>query len=104
MIAEFSAAQAVGRIRPGQSARMRVAGFPWTAFGTLHAVVAHVAAEVRDGRVRVELAVERRSVPQIVLRHGLSGSVEIELERVSPATLAWRAAGRRAAPAPGAKP
>jgi multidrug resistance efflux pump len=104
MIAEFSAAQAVGRIRPGQSARMRVAGFPWTAFGTLRAVVAHVAAEVREGRVRVELAVDRRSVPQIVLRHGLSGSVEIELERVSPATLVWRAAGRRAAPTPGAKP
>jgi multidrug resistance efflux pump len=104
MIAEFSAAQAVGRIRAGQSARMRVAGFPWTAFGTLHAVVARVAVEVRDGRVRVELAVDRRSLPQIVLRHGLTGSVEIELERVSPATLAWRAAGRRAAPATGAKP
>jgi membrane fusion protein (multidrug efflux system) len=53
-----------------------------------------VGNEVRDGRVRVELAIDPHPHSAIPIQHGLPGSVEVQIERVSPATLALRAAGR----------
>ncbi len=44
--------------------------------------------------MRVELVVHARSVSRIPLQHGLQGAVEVEVERVSPARLALRAAGQ----------
>nr|MCH9685310.1 hypothetical protein [Deltaproteobacteria bacterium] len=53
-----------------------------------------VGHEPRDGAIVVELSIEY--VPStITLEHGLPGSLEVELERVSPASLLLRAAGRR---------
>jgi len=57
VIAYFLPSLSLGRIRPGQPARMRLTGFPWTQYGTITATVVHIANEVRDGRVRVELTV-----------------------------------------------
>ena len=51
-----------------------------------------VGSEVRDGRVRVELAVLSKRSP-VPLQHGLPGTLEVELERVAPFILALRAAG-----------
>jgi membrane fusion protein (multidrug efflux system) len=93
IVAEFAPAQALGRIRSGQSARMRLAGFPWIQYGTVAAHVARVSREARDGKIRIELSVDPEPRPRMRLEHGLPGSVEIEVERVSPATLALRAAG-----------
>ncbi len=94
-VAELTPAAAFGRVRAGQHARMRLDGFPWTEFGVVELRVARVAGEVRDGRVRVELAV--LSMPRSVgsLEHGAPGVVEIEVERPSPLQLLLRAAGRR---------
>jgi multidrug resistance efflux pump len=94
VIAEFSPNAAIGRVRPGQSARLRLDGFPWTQYGSLAATVHSVGNEVRDGRVRVELAIDPHPHSAIPIQHGLPGSVEVQIERVSPATLALRAAGR----------
>jgi multidrug resistance efflux pump len=94
VIAEFVPAAALGRIHPGQPARLRLQGFPWVQYGTISATVAGVAGEVRDGRVRVELAVNALPASSIPIQHGLPGAVEIEVERISPATLILRAAGR----------
>src|SRR5262245_27004575 len=58
IVAEFLPPAALGRIRPGQKAWMRLEGFPWTQYGTLRATVEHSGDEVRDGRVRVELRVD----------------------------------------------
>jgi membrane fusion protein (multidrug efflux system) len=91
IVASFSPADALGRIHVGQPARMRLDGFPWTEYGAVPAVVTAVATESRDGRVRVEL--EPGASDRIALSHGLPGSVEVELERVSPATLLLRTAG-----------
>ena len=84
---------ALGRIQAGQPARLRLEGFPWTQYGAVSATVASVASEVRDGRVRVELAVRPEAAPLIPLQHGLPGTIEVEVDHVSPATLGLRTAG-----------
>ena len=84
----------VGRIKPGQAARLRLAGFPWTQYGVVAARVSDVGTEPRDGFILVELALEPSPTSVIPLEHGLTGSVEIEVERVAPVVLALRAAGQ----------
>ena len=52
VVAQFLPATALGHIRPGQPARVRLEGFPWAQYGSLMATVARVANEARDGRIR----------------------------------------------------
>jgi membrane fusion protein (multidrug efflux system) len=96
VVAHYPPSAALGRIRPGQKARLRLHGFPWPQYGTLSARVSAVAEEPRDGRVRVELALAGAVPPQLPAQHGLPGTLEIDLERISPAELALRAAGKTA--------
>jgi membrane fusion protein (multidrug efflux system) len=93
-IAEFAPPAAFGRIRPGQSARLRLQGFPWAQYGSIAAKVASVASEIRDGRVRVELSLAGSPTFAIPMQHGLPGTVEVEVERASPAALTLRTAGQ----------
>lgn len=93
VVAHFAPADALGRIRPGQSARIRLDGFAWTSFGALPAVVERVADEPEPEGVRVELAL-RPAATTVPLQHGLPGQVEVDLERITPAALVLRAAGR----------
>ena len=93
-IAEFAPPAAFGRIRPGQPARLRLEGFPWAEYGSIAARVSTVASEIRDGKVRVELSIAHSPAFAVPLQHGLPGSVEIEVERVSPAALTLRTAGQ----------
>ena len=91
IVAEFAAASAAGRVLPGQRAYLRLDGFSWTQYGAIDATVTHVAEEAHDGRLRVELAAaSRRRIPW---QHGLTGVVEVEIERSTPAIVALRAAG-----------
>jgi membrane fusion protein (multidrug efflux system) len=94
VVAYFHPPQVLGRILPGQPARVRLEGFPWAQYGSIAAKVSSVGSEAREGRVRVELTVEGNSTSRIPLQHGLPGDVEVEVERVTPATLALRAAGQ----------
>jgi len=93
IVAEFPAA-AVGRVRHGQAARLRLDGFPWTQYGHVRASVQSVASETRDGRLRVDLALDPSHSPPVALEHGLPGAVEVETERVAPVALLLRALGR----------
>jgi multidrug resistance efflux pump len=93
LIAEFAPAAALGKLHPGQRATVRLQGFPWTQYGTVSARVSRVAAEIRDGKVRVELALDSAAPSTVPLQHGLPGSVEVAVERVSPAALLLRSAG-----------
>jgi multidrug resistance efflux pump len=93
IVAEFPA-PALGRLRHGQAARLRLDGFPWTQYGYVHAIVQSVASETREGRLRVELALDPSQSPPVALEHGLPGAVEVETERVAPAALLLRAVGR----------
>jgi membrane fusion protein (multidrug efflux system) len=94
IVANFLPPDALGRIRPGQHARMRLQGFPWVQYGSLSATVTSLANEVRDGRIRVELTVDTNSGSHIPLQHGLPGTVEVKVEETSPAALVMRTAGR----------
>jgi len=94
LVANFPPEAAFGRISPGQPARLRLHGFPWTQYGTISAVVEAVASEIREGTVRVDLALHENPASSIPLQHGLPGTVEIEVERASPAILVLRAAGK----------
>jgi membrane fusion protein (multidrug efflux system) len=92
-VALFPAA-AVGRIRPGQVARLRLDGFPWAQYGTLPATVTDVGNEPTNGLIRVEFMLAPDPDSAIVVEHGLPGSAEVEVESVSPAILVLRAAGQ----------
>jgi len=94
VVAQFPAPAAFGRIRAGQSARMRLDGFPWAEFGTLRARVERAAGEVRDGKVRVEMEIVDSPGLRAPLQHGMPGSIEVEVERITPARLLLRAAGQ----------
>lgn len=93
IVARFEPSSAIGRVHPGQAARMRLDGFPWAQYGVLCAEVERVGSEVRDGLVRVDLAIAGSQGTAIPLQHGLPGAVEVEVERVAPIALALRAAG-----------
>lgn len=95
VVARFPTPVALGRIRVGQPGRVRLDGFPWAVFGTLQATVTRVASEPQEGMVRVELDVCRDPRTPIPLQHGLQGAVEVQVDRLSPAAIVLRAAGRR---------
>jgi multidrug resistance efflux pump len=87
IVAYFPPESALGRIQPGQPASLRLNGFPWGQYGSVAATVRTVAGEAKEGRVRVELEVLRDQVAAIPLQHGLPGTVEIEVRKVSPLML-----------------
>ncbi len=94
VVADFLPADALGRIAGGQPARFRLEGFPSIQYGSLPARVLRVSSELRDGRIRVELSVDPAGAPDLPLQHGLPGTAEVEVERVAPAILVLRAAGK----------
>jgi membrane fusion protein (multidrug efflux system) len=93
IVAEFAPADAVGRILPGQPARVRLNGFSWLEFGMLEAQVRHVASEPRDGTIRVELLIGARRLARVPVQHGLPGSVDVRIDRATPWSLLLRSVG-----------
>jgi hemolysin D len=91
----------VGIIKPGQTAQLKLDGYPWTIYGTVPAKVTRVGtepgttatAEAIPGTVRVELDIETPADPRIQLQHGLTATVEVEVARASPIALLMRAIG-----------
>ena len=93
VVALFKPSVALGRVRPGQAAHVRLEGFPWTQYGAPSARVSAVAGELHDGTIRVELALETGVSSTIPLQHGLPAEVDVEVERASPAALVLRTVG-----------
>jgi len=93
IVADFDPTTALGRIRPGQTARFRLEGFSWVQFGTIEATAIRVAGEVRDRSLRAEFKIRRDATRGLVLRHGLPGRIEVRVETISPARLLLRSAG-----------
>ena len=93
MVAEFAPELAVGRIVPGQKARIQLSGFAWTDYGMLDATVVHVASEPRDGTIRTELVLQAGAASRIPIQHGLPGSVDVRVEEATPLALILRSVG-----------
>ena len=93
-VAYFPPANSFGILHAGQSAQLRLDGFPWTEYGSIPARVSMVATEALHGKVRVELEIEPASDTKIPLQHGLPGEVEVTVEKITPASLVLRAAGK----------
>ncbi len=92
IFAEFSPT-ALGDVRPGQPATFHPVGRASLPYGALPARVSHVAGEIRNGKVAVELSIESPVNHAILIHDGFPGSVEIEVEQVTPAALLMRSAG-----------
>lgn len=93
MVADFSPASVVGRIHPGLTGMMRLDGFPWTQYGAIPATVSRVGSEIRDNLVRVEFTPSKSFISRISLQHGLPGTIEVNVEQITPALLTLRVAG-----------
>jgi hypothetical protein len=93
IVAEFEPSDALGRIHASQKARLRLQGFNRAQYGSIPATVDRVADEIRDGKIRVELTVDPDPSFTVPLQDGLPGTLEVEVERISPAALVLRAAG-----------
>ena len=93
VVGDFNPASAMGRVRPGQRATMRLDGFPWAQYGSIDATVSRVATEIRDGAVRVEFTPAPAGNPTAIMQHGVPGVIEVAVERTAPALLVLRAAG-----------
>lgn len=92
--AQFPADAALGRIRAGQPATLRLEGFPWAEFGTVSATVERVAREIRNGSVRVDLTIDPEPSFRGALEHGMPGAVEVAVEHITPMSLVLRAVGQ----------
>lgn len=94
VVADFAPAGAFGRLQPGQAARLRLDGYPWAQHGSAALQVQQVAGELRGGLLRTELALRPPVPATLPLQHGLPGTVEVTVARLSPLRLALRAAGQ----------
>lgn len=93
IVAHFSKQAAAGRIAPGQTAKMRIDAYPWMQFGTVKAQVANVGSESTNGKVRVDLSIQSQHDARFSIRHGLTGAVEVEVNRIRPVELILRKVG-----------
>ncbi|KAA3662645.1 MAG: hypothetical protein DWQ04_12895 [Chloroflexi bacterium] len=84
-------------IQAGQLAQLRLDDFPWTTYGIVPATVVKVVPIVQDGRIQVTFRLLPTSDSSIPLQRGLTGSVEVEVGKTSPAALLLQAVGYRAA-------
>lgn len=86
-------ADALGLLKPGQHAFVRLDGFPWTHYGTVDATVTSVGSELRDNAIRVELDLGSNN-DRITTANGMTGNVDIETSRASPFGLFLRMIGQ----------
>lgn len=86
-------AEHMGRIDPGQPARVRFDAFPWTEFGMVEGEVRSVSSRAHEGRFRLMLTLNEAS-SAVPLQHGLVGEAQVEVERASPAQIIIRTVGR----------
>lgn len=81
--AHFVAAEAAGRVRVDQRARVEFFALPWTQYGMLDARVVRVGSEERDGRVTVDLEMDTEADLYKTVSHGLKGRATVLVEEVT---------------------
>ncbi len=93
IVAHFASEDCVGRVAPGQRALLRLDAFPWAEYGFVAARVERVGSEIGDRGVRVELGDLHAAGNGLAIQHGLTGTVEVEVERCAPLLLMLRKVG-----------
>jgi multidrug resistance efflux pump len=86
VLAEFAPERAVGRVKAGQPAELRLDAYPWPRYGIIAARVSVVAGELSDGRVQVRLELDPNTT-FAPLERGLTGTLSVEIDRATPAQL-----------------
>lgn len=89
----FPPALALGHIRIGQSARVKLDGFSWARYGQLDARVERVASAVQRDRILVELSLQGEVPPHLPLLHDLPARVEIATGTKTPYQLLLQRVG-----------
>lgn len=82
----------VGRLEVGQHARLRLDALPWTSHGVVDLAVERLATEAEEKEVRVELSLVGE--PELPLTHGMTGQLEVTVDRLSPAQWLLQSIGR----------
>lgn len=77
----------------GQTAAFQLDGNGLHDIQTVPATVSAVASEVRDNGIRVELALDAAVAGAASLQHGQPGTVEITINKSTPAGLLMRVTG-----------
>ncbi len=91
VVAYFQPSAAIGRIKRGETGRLRLQGFPWSRGAPVEAVVTSVGSEpVENGGVRVQLNPWQ---PPMQLQDGMTGTLEVQVGRITPAAYLLRRAG-----------
>lgn len=89
----FPPARALGHIRPGQRARVKLDGFAWSRYGQIDARVERVASAVQDEQILVQLSLDGEMPAGLPLLHDLPASVEITTGSKTPFELLLQRAG-----------
>lgn len=95
VISHYFPQDAVGRLKHGQHGFFRLYGFPWPQYGSIKTTVLSVASEVRDQTIRVDLSIDSSQDLNVLLEHGLTGTIDVEVEQLTPFELLLRMAGKR---------
>jgi len=80
-------------VKKGQRGVLRLDAYPFTQYGSVDTEVESFETEPQGGLKKVELKIVGEPNPQIRLDHGLAGTLEVQVERVSPAVLLLRMVG-----------
>jgi RND family efflux transporter MFP subunit len=94
VVAYFKPADAIGHIKAYQQARMKLDGFSWTQYGMIYAQVKNVANEVVGEGIKVEFYVAHKKNTKIPYQHGLTGAIEVLVDRLTPAELVLSKVGK----------
>ena len=92
VVADFPP-EALGRIQSGQSALLWFDSAAGDQAEAIPSVVIDVVNQAQEERVQVELYILGDAIAFVSLYEGSTGQAEVEVERISPASLVMRAAG-----------
>ena len=93
VITEFEPYAAFTQLRTGQAAILRLKTLSGAQYQTVPAHVSRIAQEIQGGKVRVGLALDSTAALRVFLHPGLSGSVSVDVEHISPAVMILRSVG-----------
>lgn len=92
LIAEFLPSRGSKRIRPGQKARLWTTNPAGREYGYISTQVIGIRKRNLDGHLWAEIAVDEQALSFLPLSIDLSGLVEVEVERKTPACLVFGSA------------